>query len=91
MIAIATLEIATLNSEAMSYSTKTRRKKSNASSVQPRKLAATTCFCPLVQPESTLIVIVFLFCKACAFSLTERFCIDAIRKCLDSKIPAAAI
>src|ERR1700688_3013786 len=36
----------------MSLSTNTSRKKSKASSVQPRKLAATTCLWALVQPES---------------------------------------
>jgi hypothetical protein len=35
----------------MSFSTNTRRKKSKASSDHPRKVATTTCFCALVQPE----------------------------------------
>src|ERR1700679_1505203 len=43
-------ETEALNSRAISVSTSTSRKKSNASSVQPRKLAATTCFCSVVQP-----------------------------------------
>jgi hypothetical protein len=45
------------NSRAMSLSTNTMRKKSKASSIQPRKLATTTCFCSVVQPESAAIAI----------------------------------
>src|SRR5271166_3097489 len=36
------------------------RKKSKASSVHPKKLAATTCFCALVQPESAAMAMVVL-------------------------------
>jgi hypothetical protein len=51
-MAMVTSVTSVSNSCAMSLSTNTMRKKSKASSVQPRKLAATTCFCSLVQPES---------------------------------------
>ena len=51
-MAKVTSEMSVWNSAAMSFSTNTSRKKSNASSVHPRKLAATTCRCALVQPES---------------------------------------
>src|SRR5215813_7014673 len=56
-IATVTLAISVWNSAAMSFSTNTRRKKSNASRVHPRKLAATTCFCSLVHPDKTLVII----------------------------------
>src|SRR5216683_5967957 len=49
-MANVTSEIATPNSCAMSFSTNTIRKKSKASSVQPRKLAMTTLRCALVHP-----------------------------------------
>src|SRR6516164_7500206 len=48
------------NSRAISLSTKTRRKKSNASSVQPRKVATTTLRCWLVQPLNAAIRIISL-------------------------------
>src|ERR1700693_579760 len=51
-MANVTSVMSVLNSWAMSLSTNTSRKKSKASSVQPRKLAATTCLWALVQPES---------------------------------------
>src|SRR5580692_5146180 len=54
-IAHVTVEISVWNSAAMSFSTNTSRKKSNASSDHPRKLAATTCFCSLVQPDNAAI------------------------------------
>src|SRR6202140_2168106 len=54
-----TFEISVWNSAAISFSTNTRRKKSKASSDQPRKLAATTCFCSLVQPDNAEIAIEF--------------------------------
>jgi hypothetical protein len=43
----------------VSVSTNTVMKKSKASSAQPRKLAATTCFGSLVQPDSAAIGIEF--------------------------------
>ena len=52
-----TFEIGVLNSCAMSLSTNTRRKKSKASSVHPRKLAMTTLRCSLVHPVSAAIFI----------------------------------
>jgi hypothetical protein len=42
----------------MSFNTNTRRKKSKASSDQPRKLAATTCFCSLVHPDNAAGIII---------------------------------
>ena len=56
-MASVTFEISVWNSVAMSFSTNTSRKKSNASSDQPRKLAATTCFCSLVQPDNAAMAI----------------------------------
>src|ERR1700742_1248056 len=58
-IATVTLETSVRNSWAISFSTNTRMKKSKASSVHPRKLAATTCFCSLDQPERAAIAMVF--------------------------------
>src|SRR5580704_389954 len=54
------------NSAAMSLRTKTRRKKSKASSVQPRKVAATTCFWSLVQSDSAAMRMAALFRLALA-------------------------
>src|ERR1700744_4670954 len=54
-IASVTFEISVWNSSAISFSTNTSRKKSKASSDHPRKLAATTCFCSLVQPDNAAI------------------------------------
>ena len=59
-IASVTLDMSVSNSCAMSLSTNTSRKKSKASSDHPRKLAATTCLCSLVQPESAAMRIVQL-------------------------------
>jgi len=56
-MAKVTFEIGVLNSCAMSLSTNTRRKKSKASSVHPRKLAMTTLRCSLVHPVSAAIFI----------------------------------
>src|ERR1700730_376654 len=56
-MAKVTSEISVLNSCAISLSTNTRRKKSNASSVHPRKLAITTLRCSLVHPLRAAIVI----------------------------------
>src|SRR5207245_11000616 len=47
-MAKVTSEIAVLNSCAISLSTNTRRKKSKASSVHPRKIAITTLRCSRV-------------------------------------------
>src|ERR1700722_8758803 len=55
-IATVTEVICVPNSAAMSLRMKTMRKKSKASSVQPRKLAATTWRCSLVQPSSASIL-----------------------------------
>ena len=49
-----------LNSCAMSLSTNTSRKKSKASRVQPKKQAATTCLCSLVQPDNASMRIVVI-------------------------------
>jgi hypothetical protein len=67
-IAIVTFEISVWNSAAMSFSTNISRKKSKASSDQPRKLAATTCFCSLVQPDNAEIVIEFASENHCLLS-----------------------
>src|ERR1700761_245293 len=56
-MAHVTFEMSVLNSFAISFSTNTSRKKSKASSDHPRKLAATTCFCSLVQPDNAAIAI----------------------------------
>jgi hypothetical protein len=50
MMATATCFFSTPNSLATSFKTNTSRKKSKASSAQPRKLAVTTLFCAGVQP-----------------------------------------
>jgi len=49
-----------LNSCAMSLSTNTSRKKSKASRVHPKKQAATTCLCSLVQPDNASMRIVVI-------------------------------
>ena len=51
-MAKVTSEMSVWNSAAMSLSTNTKRKKSKASSVHPRKVATTTWRCALVHPES---------------------------------------
>src|SRR5271154_4695537 len=57
-IASVTFEISVSNSAATSFRTKTSKKKSKASSDQPRKLAATTCFCALFHPDNAETAIV---------------------------------
>jgi hypothetical protein len=48
---------------------RTRTKKSKASSVQPKKLAATMCFCSLVHPESASMRIAALPGRGLAFDV----------------------
>ena len=71
-IASVTFEMSVWNSAAISFSTNTSRKKSKASSDHPRKLAATTCFCSLVQPDSAAIAMRYASSEGKTSDVSER-------------------